>query len=303
MSGFVHLHVHTEYSLLDGACKIKKMFPLLKEMGQTAVAMTDHGNMYGTIKFYKTAKENGIKPIVGCEVYTAARTRFDKTKEFDSEYGHLVLLCKNNEGYSNLIEMVSLSNMEGFYYKPRVDIELLKKYNKGLIALSACIAGDVPQKILKGDYEGAKALALEYNNIFGAGNYYLEIQDHGIPEQKIINEGILKISKETNIPLVATNDAHYLKKNNAKAQKILVCVQIQKTINEDTGMGFSTDEFYLKSEEEMKSLFEYVPEALDNTVKIAEMCNMTMPTIDDPKKKVYILPDFRWTDGLSHKEY
>lgn len=302
--GFVHLHVHTEYSLLDGACKIKKMLPRLKEMGQDAVAMTDHGNMYGTIYFYKYAKAAGIKPIIGCEVYVAARTRFDKvSRELDGESRHLVLLCKNNVGYKNLIEMVSFSNTEGFYYKPRVDMELLRKYHEGIIALSACLAGDIPRLLVAGDYEGAKAKALEYYDIFGEGNYYLELQDHGIAEQKIVNEGVIRISKDTGIPLVATNDAHYIKKTDAKAQRVLVCVQIQKTINEENGMGFSTDEFYLKSEDEMRSIFEYVPEALDNTVKIAERCNVVFPEIDDPKKRTYFLPVFKWTEGLSHYDY
>jgi len=301
--GFVHLHVHTEYSLLDGACKVKKMPQVIKDLGQTAVAMTDHGNMYGTIYFYKYAKAAGIKPIIGCEVYTAARSRFDKVKELDGSSGHLVLLCKDNVGYKNLIEMVSLGNIEGFYYKPRVDMELIRKYHEGLICLSACLAGDVPQLLLQDDYEGAKALALEYLSIFGEGNYYLEIQDHGIEEQKKVMEGILRISKETGIPLVATNDAHYLKKKDAHAQKVLVCVQIGKTIEEDTGMGFTTDEFYLKSEEEMRSLFEFVPEAIDNTVKIAEQCNVIFPEIDDSKNRVYFLPVFKWTDGLSHYDY
>ncbi len=301
--GFVHLHVHTEYSLLDGACKIKKMMPLLKEMGQTAVAMTDHGNMYGTINFYKEAKKAGIKPIIGCEVYTAARTRFDKTKEFDSSNGHLVLLCKDNTGYKNLIEMVSFANIDGFYYKPRVDLELLRKYHEGIIALSACLAGDVPQKLLANDYEGAKKVALEYLDIFGEGNYYLEVQDHGLEEQKIVNEGIIRLSKETGIPLVATNDAHYLQKKDAKAQRVLVCVQIQKTIDEENGMGFSTDEFYLKTEKEMRNVFEYIPEAIDNTVKIAEKCNISFPAIDDSKNRVYFLPVFKWTEGLSHFDY
>jgi len=301
--GFVHLHVHTEYSLLDGACKVKKMPQVIKDMGQTAVAMTDHGNMYGTIYFYKYCKAAGIKPIIGCEVYTAARTRFDKTKELDGSSGHLVLLCKDNVGYKNLIEMVSLANIEGFYYKPRVDMELIKKYHEGLICLSACLAGDVPQLLLEDDYEGAKKLALEYLSIFGEGNYYLEIQDHGIEEQKKVMEGMLRLSKETGIPLVATNDAHYLKKKDAFAQKVLVCVQIGKTIEEDTGMGFTTEEFYLKSEDEMRSLFEFVPEAIDNTVKIAEQCNVIFPEIDDSKNRVYFLPVFKWTEGLSHYDY
>jgi DNA polymerase-3 subunit alpha len=301
--GFVHLHVHTEYSLLDGACKVKKMPGLIKEMGQTAVAMTDHGNMYGTIYFYKYAKAAGIKPIIGCEVYTAARTRFDKTKEFDSNNGHLILLCKNNVGYKNLIEMVSVANLEGFYYKPRVDMELLEKYHEGLICLSACLAGDIPQLLLADRYDDAKSLALKYLSVFGEGNYYLELQDHGIEEQKKVMDGLLKISRETGIPLVATNDAHYLQKKDAHAQKVLIYVQIQKTIDEESGMGFSTDEFYLKSEQEMRSLFEFVPEAIENTVKIADQCNVVFPEIDDPKNRVYYLPVFKWTEGLTHYEY
>ena len=304
---FVHLHVHSQYSLLDGACHVgekhDRLMETLKELGQDSIAITDHGNMYATIKFYKSAKANGIKPIIGCEVYTAARTRFDKVKEYDSSYGHLVLLCENNTGYQNLIKMVSLSNIEGFYYKPRVDMELLEKYHEGLICLSACLAGDVPQKILAGDYEGAKNLALWYEKTFGKGNYYLEVQDHGIEEQKQVIDGIVRISQETGIPMVATNDAHYLRKKDAKAQKVLVYVQIKKTISEESGMGFDTDEFYLKSEEEMRDLFEYLPEACDNTVKIAQRCNVTFQNLDDPAHKVYHLPDFKLPDGKDHFEY
>lgn len=297
---FVHLHVHTQYSLLDGACNIKKMMKRLSELGQNAVAITDHGNMYGVIEFYKAAHSSpdknsppyNIKPIIGCEVYTAARTRFDKVKEYDASSGHLVLLCKNNKGYSNLVKLVSLANIEGLYYKPRVDKELLEKYHEGLICLSACLAGDVPQLILNGDYEGAKRLALWYRDTFGSENYYLEIQDHGIPEQKTVIDGILKIHEETGIPLVATNDAHYISKEDAKAQKVLVYVQIKKTISQESGMGFDTDEFYLKSEEEMRTLFEYLPEACDNTQKIADMCEVSFPNIDDPDNKTYHLPAF-----------
>ena len=210
---------------------------------------------------------------------------------------------RNNTGYQNLIKMVSLSNIEGFYYKPRVDMELLEKYHEGLICLSACLAGDVPQKILAGDYEGAKNLALWYEKTFGKGNYYLEVQDHGIEEQKQVIDGIVRISQETGIPMVATNDAHYLRKKDAKAQKVLVYVQIKKTISEESGMGFDTDEFYLKSEEEMRDLFEYLPEACDNTVKIAQRCNVTFQNLDDPAHKVYHLPDFKLPDGKDHFEY
>ena len=304
---FVHLHVHSQYSLLDGACtmgdKKDKMMELLEEMGQTAIAITDHGNMYGAIKFYKSAKKHGIKPILGCECYTAARTRFDKSREYDAHYGHLVLLCKNNVGYQNLIKMVSLSNTQGFYYKPRIDKELLEKYHEGLICLSACLAGDVPQRLVAGDYEGAKELALWYDNLFGRGNYYLEIQDHGIEDQKIVIDGLLRMHEETGIPLVATNDAHYLHKSDAKAQKVLLYVQLKKTLSEECGMGFETDEFYLKSEKEMRDLFQYIPEACDNTVKIAEMCDVSFQNLDDPDHKVYHLPNFVTPDNMDHFEF
>ena len=303
MSNFVHLHLHTEYSLLDGMCKIKKLIPMIKSMGQTAVAITDHGSMHGVIKFYDEAKKAGIKPIIGCEVYTAARLHTDKNKDLDSDYGHLVLLCKNNVGYQNLIELVSRSNIDGFYYKPRVDLALLEQYHEGIIALSACLAGDIPQKILKSDMAGAEQLALKYLEIFGEGNYYLELQDHGIADQKTVNEGLIKISKNTGIPLVATNDAHYLHKTDAKAQKILVCVQIKKTLNEDTGMGFETDEFYVKTEEEMREIFEFIPEAIDNTQKIADMCNVTFGERDGTEAKTFKLPDFKLPEGTDHAEY
>lgn len=305
--GFVHLHVHSQYSLLDGACimgeKKDKMMALLKELGQDTIAITDHGNMYGAIKFYKSAKANGIKPIIGCEVYTAARTRFDKTREYDSKNGHLILLCKNNEGYQNLIKIVSLSNTEGFYYKPRIDKELLEKYHEGLICLSACLAGDVPRLLVNGHYDEAKELALWYDNLFGRGNYYLEIQDHGIAEQKIVIDGLLKMHEETGIPLVATNDAHYLRKKDAKAQKVLTYVQMKKTLSEESGLGFETEEFYLKSEQEMRDLFSFIPEACDNTVKIAEMCEVTFPNLDDPDHKVYHLPNFVIPGGKDHYEF
>ena len=301
--GFVHLHVHSEFSLLDGACKIKKIFPLLKELGQDTIAITDHGNMYAAAQFYKYAKEAGIKPIIGCECYTAPRSRFDKTRELDGSPGHLVLLCKNNTGYQNLIKMVSLSNVEGFYYKPRIDRELLEKYHDGLICLSACLAGDLPRKILNEGHEAAKELAIWYDNLFGRGNYYLEVQDHGIEDQKKVIDGILRIHEETGIPIVATNDAHYLRKEDAKAQKVLVYVQIKKTISEESGMGFDTDEFYLKSEQEMRDLFEFIPEACDNTVKIAEMCNVSFHNFDDPKHKIYHLPDYKTPNNQDHYEF
>ena len=212
VTDFVHLHVHTEYSLLDGACRIKDLVKAAKEKGQTALAITDHGVMYGAVDFYKAAKAEGIKPIIGCEVYVAPRTRFDKIKEYDAEYRHLVLLCKNMTGYRNLISLVSKGFTEGFYSKPRIDEELLAEHTEGLIALSACLSGEIPKALLNNDYEKAKATALRYNSMFGQGNYYLEMQDHGLSEEQRVNPQLVRISKETGIPLVCTNDVHYIEK-------------------------------------------------------------------------------------------
>ena len=271
---FVHLHVHSEYSLLDGACRINNLVSTAAEMGQTAVAVTDHGVMYGSVDFYKAAKSCGIKPIIGCEVYVAKRTRFDKVHELDAEYYHLVLLCKNNTGYQNLIAMVSKAWTEGFYSKPRVDYEILEKYSEGLIALSACLAGEIPRALAAGDYNGAKETALRLNQIFGQNNFYLELQDHGIREQKIINPMMVSLSKETEIPLVATNDCHYIKQEDNKMHHILLCIQTNHTVEDKNGMEFGSDQFYFKSEEEMRALFPDTPEACDNTVLIAEQCNV-----------------------------
>ena len=294
---FVHLHVHSEYSLLDGACKLKNIVKIAKESGQSAVAVTDHGNMYGAIDFYKLAKSEGIKPIIGCEVYVAKRGRLDKTVQYDRENRHMVLLCKNNKGYQNLIKLVSLAWVEGFYNKPRIDDEILKKYSEGLICLSACLAGELPRLILNGEYDTAKKKAIYYNNIFGQGNYYIEIQDHGIEEQKIVNKQLIKISKETNIPLVATNDCHYIKKEDSKMHNILLCIQTNRTILDENKMEFLTDEFYYKSEEEMRALFKENPEAIDNTVKIAEMCNVEFE-FGNTK-----LPHFEVPNNQDHYEY
>ncbi len=274
MGGFVHLHVHTVYSLLDGACKIKELVGTAKALGQDSIAITDHGVMYGVIEFYKAAKAEGIKPIIGCEVYVAPRGRTDREAGIDRENRHLILLCENNTGYRNLIKLDSLAWTEGFYGKPRVDMELLEKYHEGLIALSACLAGDVPRALMNNDYDGARAKALEYQKIFGENNYFLEIQDHGIAEQKRINPLIIRLSKELNIPLVATNDCHYIKKEDSKTQNVLLCIQTNKTVNEENPMAFPTDEFYLKSEEEMLSVFPSIPEAIENTAKIADRCNV-----------------------------
>ncbi len=270
---FTHLHLHTEYSLLDGCCRIKKVIDRACELGQKSIAITDHGVMYGVIEFYKYAKEKGIKAIIGCEVYVSTRSRFDKQKGLDS-YNHLVLLCKDSIGYQNLIKLVSKGFTEGFYSKPRVDRELLEQHSEGLIALSACLAGEIPQALLKGDYEKAKETALWYKNVFGEGNYYLEIQDHGIHEQKLTNPQIIRLSNETGIPLVATNDVHYINDTDYKTHKVLLCVQTGSKITEDNALEFKTNEFYLKSSEQMAELFPQVPDAISNTGVIADKCNL-----------------------------
>ena len=274
MAGFVHLHLHTEYSLLDGACRIPQLMDTAVALGQTAVAITDHGVMYGAMDFYKEAKKRGIKPIIGCEVYVARRSRFDKVHELDRDSYHLVLLCENETGYQNLAALVSQAWTEGFYSKPRVDLELLRQHHQGLIALSACLAGSIPRAINRGDYEEAKRLALEYQEIFGEGNFFLELQDHGIREQIVVNDQLIRISQETGIPLVATNDCHYLRQEDSKMHQILMCIQTNHTIEDTDTMEFASDEFYVKSEEEMRDLFPAVPEACDNTVAIAERCNL-----------------------------
>ena len=273
---FAHLHVHTEYSLLDGACRISELPKLVKSMGQTAVAITDHGVMYGAIDFYRACKAEGVKPIIGCEVYVTpeGRTRFDKMHEFDAESRHLVLLCENEEGYRNLSFMVSAAFTEGFYIKPRIDLELLRAHSKGLIALSACLAGEIPRRLRGGDYEGAKRYALQMKELFGADNFFLELQDHGIREQAAVNAGILRIHDETGIPLVVTNDAHYLRKEDAYSHDVLLCIQTGKTLNDTNRMKYEPQNFYLRSTEEMAALFPTHPEAIENTGRIAERCNL-----------------------------
>lgn len=274
MTDFVHLHLHSEYSLLDGACRLTELVQRVKDLGQTCCAVTDHGNMFAAVEFYNACKAQGIKPIIGCETYVAPRTRFDKAGKIDSSPYHLVLLCKNEQGYRNLIKLVSLSYTEGFYNKPRVDEELLRRYSGGLICLSACLAGEIPRKLTNGDYEGAKQTALRYNEIFGQGNYYLEIQDHGIDDQKRIIPLLARLSGETGIPLVATNDAHYLRREDAKAQRVLVCISTATTLDDPNKLEFPTEEFYVKSGDEMSQLFASYPDAIANTVKIAQMCNV-----------------------------
>ena len=294
---FVHLHVHTEYSLLDGACRINKMMDRVKEMGQTAVAITDHGVMYGCIDFYKAAKAAGIKPIIGCEVYVCPRKMSDRVHGIDNEAYHLVLLCENMKGYENLCQIVSQAYTNGFYGKPRADLELLEQYHEGLIALSACLAGAVPQRLLANDYEGAKSYALELSRIFGEGNFFLELQDHGIEEQRPVNQGVQRIARETGLPLVITNDAHYIRKEDAAMQDVLLCVQTGKTVDDDNRMRFETEEFYLKSEEELLALFPGQQEALDNTAKIAERCNVEFIF------NQYHLPSFPVPEGYTSESY
>ncbi|HHV71269.1 MAG TPA: DNA polymerase III subunit alpha [Clostridia bacterium] len=276
MQDFCHLHVHTEYSLLDGAARIKKLVAKAKDLGMKALAITDHGVMYGVLDFYKECQKQGIKPIIGCEVYVAPRTMHDKAPHFDDNQYHLVLLAKDNEGYQNLLKLVSLGYIEGFYYKPRIDRNVLRQYSKGLIGLSACLAGEIPQNILEGKIEQAKKLCLEYLDILGEGNFYLELQDHGMQEQVLVNQELLKLSKELSIPLVATNDLHYVEREDARVQDILLCIQTGKTIDDPGRMRFSTDQFYLRSGEEMAALFPYAPEAIENTLKIADLCNVEL---------------------------
>jgi len=271
---FVNLHVHTEYSLLDGACRIKELIARVKELGQTAAAITDHGNMYGAVDFWNAAKAEGIKPVIGCEVYVARRTRHDRDAKLDASPYHLVLLCENNEGYRNLVKLVSVASLEGFYNRPRVDIELLKKYHGGLICLSACLAGEIPRLIADGHYEEAKAVALRYQEIFGKDNYFIEVQNHGIVQELKNLPLLYRLSTETGIPLAATNDCHYINKKDSEMQKVLLCIQTGKTLDEPNGMSFETDEFYVKSAEEMAELFKSHEEAVTNTSLIAERCNV-----------------------------
>ena len=294
---FVHLHLHTEYSLLDGACRIGKLMDRVKELGQEAVAITDHGVMYGVIDFYKAAKAAGVKPIIGCEVYVAPRTRFDKVHGVDNENAHLVLLCKNETGYRNLSCMVSKGFLEGFYGRPRIDMDLLRQHSEGLIALSACLAGAIPRRLKIDDYEGAKAAALEYSRIFGPENFYLELQDHGIAEQARINPLLLRLARELDLPLVVTNDAHYLRREDAATQDVLMCIQMGKTVEDPNRMRFESDEFYVKSEAELRERFPQLDDAFANTARIAERCSV------DFEFGHYHLPAFEAPDGSDSRTY
>ena len=294
---FVHLHVHTEYSLLDGACRISGMMDRVKELGQMAIAITDHGVMYGCIDFYKAAKAAGIKPIIGCEVYLTRRSIADRIHGVDNDPYHLVLLCKDRTGYENLCLLVSEAFMHGFYGKPRVDAEMLRKHHEGLIATSACLAGGVQQYLLDEDYEAAKNHALLMSEIFGEDNFYLELQDHGIPEQRAVNQGVQRIARETGLPLIVSNDAHYLRREDATMQDVLLCIQTGKTVDDPNRMKFQGEEFYLKSEEEMRQLFPNCEEAFENTVKIADRCNLEFVF------NQYHLPSFPVPEGYTNEEY
>ena len=294
---FTHLHLHTEYSLLDGACRLDDLLDRAVELGMDSIAITDHGVMYGAVDFYKKAKARGIKPIIGCECYLASRGRKDKVHALDNERYHLVLLCENATGYQNLISMVSKAWTEGFYTKPRIDRELLEQYHEGIIALSACLAGEIPRALIADDYERAKEKALWYNKVFGQGNFYLELQNHGIREQKQIEPMIIRLSKETGIPLVATNDTHYVRKEDSKIQQVLICIATNTTLGQGNGLEFDSDEFYLKSEEEMHELFSHVPEAIENTQIIADRCNYDFE-FGNTK-----LPHFEVPDGRDHFEW
>ena len=294
---FVHLHLHSEYSLLDGACRIDGLMDRVKELGQTAVAITDHGVMYGCIDFYKAAKAAGIKPIIGCEVYVARRGMTDRVHGQDNDPYHLVLLCENRKGYENLCYLVSEAFIHGFYGKPRVDLELLAQHHEGLIALSACLAGAIPQYLMQEDYDSAKNYALRLASIFGEGNFFLELQDHGIDEQRPVNQGVQRLARETGLPLVVTNDAHYLRREDAKMQDVLLCIQTGKTVDDTNRMKFQTEEFYVKSEEELRSLFPGLDEAFENTVKIADRCNLEFTFHE------YHLPAFPVPEGYTNEGY
>ena len=295
---FAHLHVHTEYSLLDGSNKIKEYVSRVKELGMNSAAITDHGVMYGVIDFYREARKQGIKPILGCEVYVAPNSRFDReTAGGESRYHHLVLLAENNTGYANLMKIVSRGFTEGYYYKHRVDKDLLRQYHEGIIALSACLAGEVQRYLSRGLTEEAKKVALEYQDIFGKGNFFLELQDHGIPEQQTVNQQLLRMHRETGIDLVATNDVHYTMAEDAEPHDVLLCLQTQKKLSDENRMRYEGGQYYVKSPEEMARLFPYALEALENTHKIAERCHVEI------EFGVTKLPKYDVPDGLTSWEY
>ena len=295
---FTHLHVHTEYSLLDGSCKIKELVSRAKELGMDSMAITDHGVMYGVIDFYRAAREVGIKPIIGCEVYVAPGSRFDReSTSGEDRYYHLILLAENDTGYHNLMKIVSKGFVDGYYYKPRVDYEVLQQFHEGIIALSACLAGEVARYLDRGMYEEAKKAALRYERIFGKGNFFLEMQDHGIPAQKTVNTSLLRMSRETGIELVVTNDIHYIKEEDAVPHDILLCIQTGKKVSDEKRMRYEGGQYYCKSEEDMAALFPYALQALENTHKIAERCNVTI------EFGVTKLPKFHVPEGYNSWDY
>ncbi len=295
---FTHLHVHTEYSLLDGSNKINEYVARVKELGMTAAAITDHGVMYGVIDFYKAAKAAGIRPVLGCEVYVAPGSRFDReTSHGEGRYYHLVLLAQNNQGYSNLVKIVSKGFVDGYYYKPRVDMEVLERYHEGIIALSACLAGEVQRYLARGLYEEAKKTAFKYQECFGQGNFFLELQDHGLEQQQIVNQQLLRLAKDTGIELVATNDVHYTYEADEEPHDILLCLQTGKKLSDENRMRYEGGQYYVKSEAEMKALFPYAIEAVENTQKIADRCNVE---IEFGNTK---LPDFPVPEGFTTFEY
>ena len=287
---FTHLHVHTEYSLLDGSNKISEYVSQVKKLGMTACAVTDHGVMYGCIDFYREAMKQGIKPILGCEVYVAPKSRFDRESAAgEDRYYHLILLAENNKGYENLMKIVSGGFVDGFYYKPRVDKELLRTYHEGIICLSACLAGEIPKAIMRGDYQGAKKAAFEYREIFGEDNFFLELQDHGIPEQRHVNRQLIRMHDEEGFPLVCTNDCHYTYREDVDSHDILLCIQTGKKVMDEDRLRYEGGQYYVKSPDEMRELFRFVPEAVDNTEKIAERCNVTI-TFGERKLPKYDVP-------------
>lgn len=294
---FVHLHLHTEYSLLDGAARMKQAVKRAVEMGMPALAITDHGAMYGVVDFYKACKKAGVKPILGCEVYVAPRGMADRVPKVDDSLNHLVLLAQNEEGYRNLLNLVSLGFTRGFYYKPRVDKEALSRHSRGLIALSGCIAGEVADRILRGEPEKARQAAAEYRDIFGARSFFLELQDHGFQEQRTANRELLKIHREMGIPIVATNDVHYVRREDAESQDVLLAIQTGKSVDDPGRMKFQSEELYLKSPEEMNLLFGDYPEALRNTLDIAERCQVDMEFGN------YFLPNYTVPDGYNADSY
>ena len=297
-SDFVHLHVHTQYSLLDGACLINDLANLARRMKMPACAITDHGNMFGAIEFYQTCLKNGIKPIIGSEVYIAPRGRFDKTFSTGEETAnHLILLARDEAGYKNLMKLISIGYLEGFYYKPRIDKEALAEYSKGLIGLSSCLKGEIPRAVMNNKEENVRQLAAEYRDILGKENFYFELQDNGIPAQKEVSKELIRLGKELDIGLAATNDVHYLTRDSAKAHEALLCIQTQTTLDNPDRMKLQTDQFYFKSSEEMKALFKDAPEAISNTIKIAERCNLEL----DFKKT--FLPHYAVPEGMTREKY